>query len=75
MNEQIHKNNSSTKEENQLKEMCTLDSFMIIYNKRGFCTSRIPTNGTSTCWMLEIATQKVTVRVVIWWVVDLNTES
>ena len=26
MNEQIHKNNSSTKEENQLKEMCTLDS-------------------------------------------------
>ena len=37
--------------------------------------SRIPTNGISTCWMLEMATPNVTVRVVIWWVVDRNTEN
>ena len=29
------------------------ESFTIIHNKRGFCTSPIPTNGISTCWMLE----------------------
>ena len=75
MNEQIHNNNSSTKEENQLKEMCTLDLFMIINYKRGFRTSPLPTNGISTCWMLEMAMRKVTVRVAIWWVVDVNTES
>ena len=47
MNEQIRKNNSSTKEENQSKkwaqEKCTTFN-----NKSGFCTSPIPTNGIST---------------------------
>ena len=37
--------------------------------------SGIPTNGISTCWMLEMATRNATVRVIILWVVDRNTES
>ena len=44
-------------------------------SRNGFRTSQIPTNGISTCWMLEMATRNVTVRVIILWVVDGNTES
>ena len=64
MNDQKRKKNSSTKEEINRKrwaqEKCTT-----INNKSGFPTSRIPTNGFSTYWMLEMATRKVTVRVVM----------
>ena len=35
----------------------------------------IRTNGISTCWMLEMATRNMTVRLIILWVVDGNTES
>ena len=52
-----------------------LDSFTITNSRSGFRTSRIPTNGFSTCWMLEMATRNATVRVIILWVVDGNTES
>ena len=68
------KNNSSTKEEMDGKRWA-LDSFTITNSRSGFSTSRIPTNGISTCWMLEMATRNATVRVIILWVVDGNTES
>ena len=43
------------------REKCTT-----INCKSGFRMSQIPTNGISTCWMLEMATRNVTGRVVIW---------
>ena len=52
-----------------------LDSLMITSSRSGFRTSRIPTNGIDTCWMLEMATGNATVRVIILSVVDGNTES
>ena len=74
MNEQMRKNNSSTKEENQSKEMGT-KKCTTVNNKSGFPMSQMPTNGISTCWMLEMARRNVTVRILIWWVVDVNTEN
>ena len=47
----------------------------ITNSRSGFRTSQIRTNGISTCWMLEMATRNATVRVIILWVVDGNTES
>ena len=64
-------NNSNMKEEINRKRWA-LDSFTITNSRNGF---RTPTNGISTCWMLEMATRNVTVRVIILWVVDENTES
>ena len=68
------KNNSSTKEEIDGKRWA-LDSFTITNSRSGFSTSRIPTNGISTCWMLEMVMRNATVRVIILWVVDGNTKS
>ena len=48
---------------------------MIITCKNGYKTSLIPTPVTSTCWIFEMANRNVTVRVVISWVVEGNTES
>ena len=60
MNEQIRKNNSSTKMKNQSKEMGTRE----MYDYQ-LPTSRILTNGISTNWMLDMATRNVTVKVVM----------
>ena len=79
MNEQIRKVTQARRRKiNQNR--WTLDLSTIINSKSGFNKSRILTNGISTCWILEMATWNVTVRVVIWSVVDvnvvdLNTES
>ena len=74
MNEQILKNNASTKEENRWKEIVTREVYD--YKQQKWAPyALIPTNGISTYWMLEMATWNVTVRVVMLWVVDRNTES
>ena len=74
MNEQIRKNNSSTKEGNQSKEMGTREVYDCQQQKW------VPyISDPDKCYqdLLDVrdGTRNVTVMVVIWWVVDVNTES
>ena len=63
MNKYVRITQARRREINQKRwaqEKCTT-----VNNKSEFPTSQILTNGISTCWMLEMATRNVAVKIII----------
>ena len=57
-----------------LKKRWALDQFRTITCKAGFPTSQTLTTGTSICWVYQMATPSMTIRLAISWIVGGNRQ-